>query len=96
MATGDQAYKAQITSAALVIRKVKISPSVYLAHAKVLDNGMAKYPIYRVICKTFTVPAGYLDVSHEKLFTGQLPSRLVIGCVDNIIQRRRVKKSFQL
>ena len=83
MATGDQAYKAQITSAALVIRKVKISPSVYLAHAKALENGMAKYPVHRVICKTFTVPAGYLDVSHEKLFTGQLPSRLVIGCVDN-------------
>jgi hypothetical protein len=29
------------------------------------------------------IPAGYLDVSHEKLFTGRLPSRLVIGCVDN-------------
>jgi hypothetical protein len=55
MATGDQAYQAQITSAALVIRKVKISPSVYLAHAKALENGMAKYPIHRVICKTFTV-----------------------------------------
>ena len=24
-----------------------------------------------------------LDGNHEKLFTGQLPSRLVIGCVDN-------------
>jgi hypothetical protein len=55
MATGDQVYKAQITSVALVIRKVKISPSVYLAHAKALENGMAKYPIHRVICKTFTV-----------------------------------------
>jgi hypothetical protein len=83
MATGDQAYKAQITSAALVTRKVRISPPVYLAHAKALENGMPKYPIHRVICKTFTVPAGYLDVSHEKLFTGQLPSRLIIGCVDN-------------
>jgi hypothetical protein len=77
MVTGDQAYKAQITSAALVICKVKISSSVYLAHAKALENGMAKYPIHRDICKTFTVSAGYLDVSHEKLFTGQLPSRLI-------------------
>jgi hypothetical protein len=74
MATGDQAYKVQITSAAFVIGKVKISPSVYMAHAKALQNGMAKYPIHRVICKTSTVPVGYLDVSHEKLFTGQLPS----------------------
>jgi hypothetical protein len=37
----------------------------------------------RPIRKTFTVPDGYLDVSHENLFTGHLPSQLVIGCVDN-------------
>jgi hypothetical protein len=43
----------------------------------------AKYPIKRVVCKTFTIPAGFLNVSHEKLFSGQLPSRLVIGIVDN-------------
>jgi hypothetical protein len=49
-----------------------------LAHAKTLENGMAKYPIRRVICKTFTIPTGYLDVNHE--FTGQLPTRLM-GCV---------------
>lgn len=83
MSNGDQAYKVKLTAAALLVRKVKISPSVYLAHAKTLENGTAKYPIRRVICKTFTIPSGYLDVSHEKLFTGQLPSRLVIGCVDN-------------
>jgi hypothetical protein len=36
-----------------------------------------------VICKTFTIPAGYLDVSHEKLFSGKLPVRLVVGLIDN-------------
>ena len=46
--------------------KVKISPSVYLANAKVLNNGTVKYPIERVICKTFTVPAGYLTASITK------------------------------
>jgi hypothetical protein len=83
MAIGDQAFRVKITSAAMLIRKVKISSSVYLAHAKTLESGMAKYPIRRVICKTFTIPAGYLDVSQEKLFSGQLPSRLILGCVDN-------------
>ena len=82
-ATGDQAFKVVITSAAMHIRKVKVSPSVYLAHAKTLENEMAKHPVRRVICKTFTVPAGYLDISQEKLFSGQLPSRSVLGCVDN-------------
>jgi hypothetical protein len=83
MSTGDHAFKVKITAAAMIIRKVKVSPSVYLAHAKTLESGMAKHPIRRVICKAFTIPAGYLDVSQEKLFSGQLPSRLVVGCVDN-------------
>jgi hypothetical protein len=83
MAVGDQAFKVKITAAAMIIRKVKVSPSVYLAHAKTLETGMAKYPIRRVICKAYTIPTGYLDASQEKLFSGQLPARLVIGCVDN-------------
>ena len=65
------------------IRKVKIAPSIYLAHAKVLESGTAKYPVKRVICKTVTIPTGCLDFMQEKLFSGQLPTRLVIGCVDN-------------
>lgn len=83
MSTGDHAFKVKITAAAMIIRKVKVSPSVYLAHAKTLELGLAKYPIRRVVCKAFTIPAGYLDVSQEKLFSGQLPSRLIIGCIDN-------------
>ena len=83
MGAGDQTFKVKITAASIYIRKLKISPSVYLAHAKTLESGTAKYPIRRVICKSFTVPAGYLDVTQEKLFSGQLPVRLILGCVDN-------------
>jgi hypothetical protein len=83
MATGDRQFKVVVTAASFLIRKVKISPSVFLAHAKTLESGTAKYPIRRVICKSFTIPAGYLDVSHEKLFSGQLPVRLIVGLVDN-------------
>ena len=83
IAVGAQAFKVKITSAASPARKVKISPSVYLAHAKTLESGMANYPIRRVVCKTFTVPAGHLDVSQEELFSGKLPTRLILGCVDN-------------
>jgi hypothetical protein len=83
MSSEAELYKIKIVSAVMRIRKVKIAPSIYLAHAKVLESGMAKYPIRRVICKTFTIPTGYLDFNQEKLFSGQLPTRLVIGCVDN-------------
>ena len=82
-ATPDQNYKIHISDCKLYIRKVKISPSVFLGHARAIEHGNAKYPIHRVICKTFTVPTGNMDCCQENLFTGQLPSRLVLGCVDN-------------
>jgi len=81
---GDNAnYKVKITHASLFARKVKVMPSVFLAHAKAMERGTAKYPIRRVVCKSFTIPQNYLDMNHEKLFSGQLPTRIVIGLVDN-------------
>jgi len=77
------AFKVKILECKLYVRKVKLSPSVFLAHAKALEVGNVKFPIRRTICKTFTIPAGNLDASQESLFTGQLPTRIVIGCVDN-------------
>jgi len=76
-------YKMQIIECKLLIHKVKVSPSVFIAHAKALERSNAKYPLRRVIVKTFTVSAGNLDFSQENLFSGQLPNRLVIGFVEN-------------
>ena len=80
---GAVACKVMIVHASLFVRKVKLMPSVFLAHAKTLERGTAKYPIRRVVCKSFTIPQNYLDISHEKLFSGQLPTRIVIGLVSN-------------
>ena len=79
----NPSYKVKLNSAVLLVCKVQLSPSVFLAHAKALESGLAKYPIKRVVCKTYTIPAGNLDGNYEKLLTGQLPSMFVIGCVDN-------------
>jgi len=75
--------KIVVTHASLFVRKVKPSSSVFLSHAKNLETATAKYPIKRVVCKRFQVPVNYLDCSHEKLYTGQLLTRIVIGLVDN-------------
>jgi len=37
----------KILHASLFVRKVKLMPSVFLAHAKTLENGTEKYPIRR-------------------------------------------------
>ena len=78
---GAMVGKVQIVQASMFVRKVKLMPSVFLAHAKTLERSPEKYPIRRVVCKSFTIPQNYLDVSHEKLFSGQLPTRIVIGLV---------------
>ena len=38
----EATYKVTIISAVLLVRKVQLSPSVFLAHAKVLNSGLAK------------------------------------------------------
>jgi len=76
-------FKIKIIDCKLLVRKAKLSASVFVAHAKALEQGNAKYPVRRVICKTYTIPRGNLDSSQEQVFSGQIPTRIVIGCVDN-------------
>ena len=91
---GDADYKVVITHASLFVRKVKLMLSVFLAHAKALERGTAKYPIRHVVCKSFTIPQNYRDVNHEKLFSGQLPTRIVIGLVDNRAIGKETRSTF--
>ena len=78
----NPSYKIKLISAVLLVRKVQLSSSIFLTQAKSLLV-LSKYQIKRAVGKTYTIPADNLDDNHEKLFAGQLPSRLVIGCVDN-------------
>ena len=80
---GMDDYKVVVEKAILYIRKVKLSSAMFMEHADALESTNAKYPVRRVICKSVTVPGNFLDVSHEKLFSGQLPNRIVIGLVRN-------------
>jgi len=62
-----EAYKVRmrfLRCASMFVRKAKLSPFVFLGQAKTLERGTAKCPIRRVMCKSFTVPENYLDVSH--------------------------------
>ena len=81
--TAQAAFKIKLHDVKFLIRKIKLSRSIFVAHAKALEVGHAKYPIRRVVCKTFTIPSGNLDFSQENLFSGQPPTRPVIGIVDN-------------
>ncbi|XP_041478872.1 uncharacterized protein F54H12.2-like [Lytechinus variegatus] len=76
-------FRVVIQDCSLFVRKVKVSPSVMLGHGKALERGTAKYPVRRVMCKVLSVPQGELTLQQDHLFLGQIPQRLIIGCVDN-------------
>lgn len=83
MGPANGQFKVKIRDCRVHIRKPKLSSSAYLSHEKALAIGSANYPIRRVVCKTFTVSAGNRNFTHENVFQGQLPTRLVLGMVDN-------------
>ena len=85
--------KVSLKEVSLFCRKVKPNPSIQLAHVKALQHGTAKYPLRRVEVKTFTIPQGNRSFSKESLFLGQLPTRLVVGFVDNDAYNGNVAKS---
>lgn len=78
-----QSERVVIVDATLLVRKVRLSPSVLLAHAAALEKAPARYPVTRVDVKTVSITAGLRDKSIPTLHLGQIPKRIVIGFVNN-------------
>ena len=76
-------YKVRIVEAILFARKAVVSPTVQMAHIKALANGTAKYPLRPMYCKVYSIPQGTMSQTHENLFLGTLPKRLILWCIDN-------------
>lgn len=79
----DSTYKVNIIEANLFARRVRINPSVLLAHSKTLTLTTAKYPITKVEVKNVTIPTGVQGKTLDNIFLGQLPKRVIIGFVTN-------------
>ena len=85
MAKSDvtESFKVDILLAKVFVRKLKITPSLCLAHERILQQKTAKYTIMRVECKVIHLPQGQNSFTHDNLFLGQLPKRIVLGIVDH-------------
>lgn len=73
----------EIVDANLFVRKVKINPSILIAHTKALSVSTAKYPITRVEIKTVTISRDIQSKTIDNLYLGQLPKRCIIGFVES-------------
>lgn len=90
---GEGDYKIVFDHVSLFVRKVRINPGVIIGHAKALEKSTAKYPIDRVLCKVFSIPQSSYSFVQDNVFSGQMPKRLVLACVDNDAFNGNYKKS---
>ena len=74
--------KVKLTDVILKVRKVRVSPTVSMGHELALKKMAAIYPIRRVECKTFVMPANMPSVRKDNIFTGNIPKTFVFGLVD--------------
>lgn len=90
---GDNNSHIEIIDAELFVRKVKINPSILIAHARALNITSAKYPITRVEIKTITIGKEIQSKSIDNLFIGQMPKRCIVGMVNSSTFNGNLKKN---
>ena len=76
-------FKVKLIDVYLKIRQVKVSPSISTAHELTLKKGPAIYPIRRIECKSFIIPAGNPSLRKDNLFNGLVPKSFVFGLVES-------------
>lgn len=64
------------------VKAVEISKAANLGLEQALRINSAKYPIRRVELKTIHINAGVRETPENAIFNGQIPRRIVFGCVD--------------
>jgi hypothetical protein len=89
----DVSLHLEVLKMKLFMRKVEILDSVNLALQSVLRTSTIKYPIRRVQITNLHIANPARETPHVALFTGQLPRRILFGCVEGDAYRGNLKKS---
>lgn len=79
----NKAYKIDVRAIKWYVRKIDISKSIALGIESLLLKQPARYPIRRVHMTTIHVDAGRRSTPNTSLFSGQIPRRIIVGCVDS-------------
>jgi hypothetical protein len=73
----------RVCEAQLYVRHLTINSSILLAHHKILTNRNAIYNFKRNVIKNFTLSTGITTQNFENIFSGQLPTNVLVALVDN-------------
>lgn len=81
----EDTFKAavEILESILYIRKIDVSPSILVAHAKILEGAVAKYPYKRVEMVNYTLASGIFSKSIDNLCHNRIPDRIIFGLTTN-------------
>lgn len=82
-AANEGKYKIQITDATLLVRKVKVSDALLIAHATTMLHHSIKYPIVRCEVKNLNIPKDLYSYVFDNVVLGQIPQRVCIGFVSS-------------
>ena len=75
-------FKIEVNTMRWYVKGIDVMKSIGLGLERTLMHYTAKYPVRRVEIKTLHVGAGRRETPENSLFSGQIPRRVVIGCVD--------------
>lgn len=79
-ANNQKPFKIKVESATMDVRRVKLAPSEQLRLERVLSSTEgALYPVNHVVTKSFTLTSGVSTVDLDSVFTGQLPTKIIMG-----------------
>jgi hypothetical protein len=82
-ADGNDTFKLNISQAILYVRRVKVSPTVEIAHAKAIEKCNALYPMHNTELVIVPVTSGLRTVTKDTLFAGRIPRKLVIAMISS-------------
>ena len=89
----DADYRVKLTEVYLKIRKVKVIPSISIDHELAWKKEPAIYPVRRVECKSFIIPAGNPSLRKDNLYNGLVPKMIIFGMVDSAAFNGAYKKN---
>ena len=76
-------YKINFESVVLYVDRWEMNPSVINGHAKGLETQNAIYPINHSDVLSYTIPAGQLSYTKDRLFPDMAPKLLMVAMVEN-------------
>lgn len=83
LAEDNLAPKLIIDDATLYVRTVNLSPSILVAHAKILHTKPSQYHFRRTEMLHYAISQGTFQKSIENILCGRTPIRIVMGLIKN-------------